>query len=299
MSMHAVEITPGRAPSRVLHDPLRGTEYRMVRRLGAGATSEVYEAVGPRGARCAVKVLRAVYVDDPKAVFRLHLEARALSSLDHPSLSRVLDVGATAAWRPFFAMPLLDGETARDRLGRRGPIAPAIACAIMAEALGGLDAAHRGGVVHRDVKPAHLFLPSVKLGAPRRRCVVLDFGVAKILGASSSRTTASRILGTPRYLAPEQILCGHIDARTDVYAAGLTLFELIAGQSPFDAEDPIEIMRAHLEAEPRDLREHAAVSAELAHAVSRAIAKAPSRRWPSARAFAAVVERAAAREVAR
>jgi len=223
MSM-SVETPSPRSPSRILHDPLPGTGYEARRRLGGGSTAEVFEAVGPDGARCAVKVLRAVFADTPDAVFRLEQEAQALSVLDHPGLLPVIEAGTTETGRPFFVMPLLRGETVKDLLARRGPMAPDDACAVMGEALDALDAAHRAGVVHRDVKPGNLFLP---LGSGRRT-MVLDFSVAKLLALPERLTTDPRIMGTPRYLAPEQILGGPVDARTDVYAAGLTLFEMIA-----------------------------------------------------------------------
>jgi serine/threonine-protein kinase len=301
MSMHAVEITFARDPgtSRLLHDPLPGTGYRALRRLGAGATSEVFEVIGPDRVRRAVKVLRAVFADAPEAIFRLEQEGRALGSLSHPSLVPVLEVGTTAAGRPFFVMPLLEGETLRERLSRRGKLPAAAACAFLADALDGLEAAHRAGIVHRDVKPANIFLPRRLPLQRARRCVVLDFGIAKVLTAPGRATTGSQILGSPRYLAPEQILGGRVDARTDVYAAGITLFEMIAGRPPFDAEQPIEVMKEHLAEAPHKLRDFADVSPELGHAVERAIAVAPARRWPSARAFAAVLDRAAARELAR
>jgi eukaryotic-like serine/threonine-protein kinase len=299
MLMTAVEAPSYRSPSRILHDPLPGTGYCAVRRLGGGATSEVYEAFGLDGKRCAVKVLRSLFADTPEAVFRLEQEGLALAALDHPSLVPVLDVGTTATDRPYFAMPLLEGETVKARLARRGPFAPAEACAIVAEALEGLDAAHRAGVVHRDVKPGNLFLPARRTGLPARRCVVLDFGVAKLVDRPDGPTTDSGVMGTPRYLAPEQLLGGRVDARTDVYATGLTLFEMIAGRGPFDGTDPIEEMRARLESTARRLRGLAPVSGELEHAVARAVEVSPARRWPSARAFAAVLERAAERERAR
>jgi serine/threonine-protein kinase len=288
MSMAAVETS-----SRILFDPLPGTGYAALRRLGGGATSEVFEAVGPGRARCAVKVLRASFSDCPDAVCRLEREGRALGWLDHPGLVPVLDAGTTATGRPWFAMPLLQGETVKDRLLRSGPMDPAEACAIVGEALEALDVAHRAGVVHRDVKPANLFLTRP---GPRAGVMLLDFGIAKLLAAPGRFTTDACIVGTPRYLAPEQILGGAVDARTDVYAAGMTLFEMIAGRAPFDASGPIDLMRAHLEETPRRLRDCAEVSAELDHAVARAVAKPPARRWPSARAFAAVLVRAERRE---
>ncbi len=288
MSM-AAEISAHQSPSRILYDPLPGTGYRALRRIGGGSTSEVFEAVGPSRARCAVKVLRSAFADTPDAVFRLEQEGRALAALDHPGVAPVLDAGTTATGRPYFVMPLLEGETVRDRLARQGPMAPVEACAILVEVLEALDAAHRAGVIHRDVKPGNLFL--LRAGGARR-ALLLDFGIAKLLAWPDRCTTDPRIVGTPRYLSPEQILGGLVDARTDVYAAGLTLFEMIAGRWPFDAEGPLDAMRAHLEDAPLRLRSQAPVSAELEHAVARALAKSPGRRWPSARAFAAVLERA-------
>jgi serine/threonine-protein kinase len=295
MSMVAVEISALRSPSRILYDPLPGTGYRALRRLGGGSTAEVFEARGPGLPRCAVKVLRSAFADTPDAVFRLEQEAWALAALDHPGLLPVLDAGTTATGRPYFVMPLLSGETVRDRLARQGPMEPVEACAILVEVLDALDAAHRAGVIHRDVKPGNVFLRRPATGSGRR-ALLLDFGIAKLPGGRGRFTTDPRIVGTPRYLSPEQILGGEVDGRTDVYAAGLTLFEMIAGRWPFDAEGPLEPMRAHLEDTPLRLRALSPVSVELDHAVARALAKAPSRRWPSARAFAAVLDRARASE---
>src|SRR6185295_3861878 len=113
MSMQAVETTKGRSSSGILHDPLPGTGYRALRRIGAGTSSEVFEAVGPDRIRRAVKVLRAPFADEPELIRRLEQEGLALAALDHPSLVRVIDVGTTVAGRPYFAMPLLEGETVR------------------------------------------------------------------------------------------------------------------------------------------------------------------------------------------
>jgi serine/threonine-protein kinase len=296
MSMHAHDQSQVRARSEILHDPLPGTGYRTLRRIGAGLSSEVFEAVDRDGVHRAVKVLRSFFVSSPEAVFRLEQEGLALSTLNHPNLVPVLDVGTTAAGRPFFVMPLLDGATVRRRLHKRGRFAPATACAIVAEMLTGLDAAHRAGIVHRDVKPANVFLPRRRVLTRAPRCLVLDFGIAKLLDGSGRATTESRIVGAPRYLAPEQILGGRVDARTDVYGAALTLFEMISGQSPFEATGTIELMRAHVDEKPTNLQKLAPVSNELWHAIERALAKEPARRWPSARAFASVLERAAACE---
>jgi serine/threonine-protein kinase len=282
-------------------DPLSGTGFRARRRLGGGASSEVFEAEGPSGRICAVKVLRALHLDTRDAVRRLVCEGQALATLDHPNLVRVLDAGVTLDGRPWFAMPKLLGETLRDRLDRVGAIPPAEACSLFLGLLAGLDAAHAAGIVHRDLKPANLFLvPRPKrLGGAgeRERVIVLDFGVAKIAGSAIEPSTGAYVLGTPRYLAPEQVLGGAVDARTDVYAAGLVLYEMLTGSSPFACRGVIELMRAQLDEKPGRVRARARVGHELDHAVARAIEKSPGRRWASAGVFSAVIERALAIEI--
>jgi serine/threonine protein kinase len=280
-------------------DGLVGTPYRPIARIGAGTAAEVFEAEGPGGARRAVKVLRAIHMGTGHEASRLEQEAKALASLRHPNLVRVLDAGVTADGRPYFAMPRLYGETLRERLQRQGTIAPAHAAALLAEILEGVGVAHAAGIIHRDIKPANIFvtprskpLSAARGGALAERCILLDFGLAKLSFGPSDRTTDAHIIGTPRYLAPEQILGGAVDPRTDVYAAGLVLFEMIAGRSPYEATDSLGWMTAHVDSRPPRLRGCAAVSAELDHVVARALAKEPSRRWSSARVFAEVLARA-------
>jgi serine/threonine-protein kinase len=122
--------------------------------------------------------------------------------------------------------------------------------------------------------------------------MMLDFGIAKRGGATFDPTSGGHVIGTPRYLAPEQVLGGHVDARTDVYAMGLCVYEAIAGRGPFETMDPFEIMHAHLDVTPKRLGERAAVEPFLDAAVSRALEKRPAARWPSARAFAAALRHA-------
>jgi serine/threonine-protein kinase len=281
-----------------VEDALAGTGYRAVGWLGEGASSEVLAAVDARGAPCAVKILHAFHASSAEARFRLRLEARALAALDHPALVPVLDHGVTPGGRPFLVMPRLEGETLAARLRSGGPLAPRVACAILRRALAGLAVAHDAGVIHRDVKPANLFLATgrdeggpARLATIRPRVVVLDFGIAKIVGAAGP--TGANVLGTPRYLAPEQILGGAVDARADVYAAGIVLFEAIAGRSPYDASGPAAHLLAHVRQRPMRLAEAARVPASLDRAVARALAKSPGDRFSSARAFAGALGRAA------
>lgn len=290
---------------------LPGTSYRLVRRIGAGSSSEVYEAIGRRGEARALKILRQERARSREASARLVQEARALAAVDHPHVVRVEDAGVTADGRPFLVMPLLLGETLRRRLDARGPLPPSAAVGVARQVLSALAAAHRAGIVHRDVKPANVFLardparPGA-LGRTRRerwaagapgdlgRALLLDFGIAKLRWTGAELTSGEHVIGTPRYLSPEQILGGQVDARTDVYALGLILFEAITGRSPFAADDPIALMRAHLTEPPPRLRDLAGVPPALDHAVARAIAKAPALRWQTAEAMSEALASACA-----
>jgi eukaryotic-like serine/threonine-protein kinase len=279
-------------------DALLGTRYRAVGLLGVGASSEVYEARGPDGELCAVKVLRSMYEGPCEAAFRLAQEGAALAALDHPNIVKVTAAGATFDGRPYFVMERLVGETLRQRLDREGKLAPLRACELALGVLDALDAAHRAGIVHRDVKPSNIFLHRPGGRAVDERPVLLDFGIAKLEGAGACPTTGGHVLGTPRYLAPEQILAGRVDARTDVYSVGLVLFEAIAGRSPYGPTDALnalnatESMYAHLTAKPHPIRRFARVSSGLERVLARALRKEPDRRWPSAGAFAVALERA-------
>lgn len=281
--------------------PLPGTSYRLVRRIGAGSCSEVFEAIGSHGELRALKLLRAMHEGTSEIAARLVQEGRALSTLSHPHLVKVDEVGVTADGRPFFVMPRLFGETLRERLDARGPLATAAAVSIAVQVLGGLEAAHRAGIVHRDVKPANVFLarasgppsaadPGGDAGSPdAEHAVLIDFGIAKVRCDGLEPSSGSHVLGTPRYLAPEQILGGEIDARTDVYAVGLLLFEALTGRGPFPVVDSMAVMRAHLSTPAPRLRSLLDVPPGIDHAVARALEKAPGLRWQTAEEMAAAL----------
>jgi serine/threonine protein kinase len=265
-----------------------GTPYTFVRRLGAGGSAEVFEVLDAHGRPFALKLLRQMVAASREGQIRFVREARALASVSHPNLAPIVDAG-NAAGRPYFVMPLFQGETLRDRIRRVGPLHPSEATTIAMDVLSGLDAAHRASIVHRDVKPANIFLT-------RDAAIVLDFGVAKILDdGPSDFTTGRHVVGTPRYLAPEQILGGRIDPRTDVYALGITLFEALTGFDPYGAVGTADIMRAHVFETPFRVRELALVSAELDQIVSRALERFPAYRWASAAAFGEALARCRAR----
>jgi serine/threonine protein kinase len=283
-----VRPTPTCAPSLNLPTPggLDGTPFTPTERLGWGMLTEVLACDGPDGEEVALKVVRPGCLDPREATTRLLQEAEILGRIAHPSVVALRSVGQTQDGRAYLVMPRLYGETALERLRRKGaPQRLGRAVRTVVEVLDGLSAAHAAGVVHRDVKPSNVFHADVVDGRGRRseRAILLDFSVA--YERSSARSTTSHVLGTPRYLAPEQILSGALDARTDVYGAGLLAFELLTGRGPFDATSTRALLAAHLEARPRPVSAFAEVPPELDAVIGIALEKRPDRRFPTAAAF--------------
>ena len=227
-----------------------GTEldgrYRIEAELGSGGAGTVYRALElERQAAVAVKVLRPELASSAELRQRFAREARALTSLSHPNIVAVVDSGV-ASDTAYLVMELLEGETLSARL-RRGALPLREALGIMGQLLSALAFVHQQGLVHRDVKPANIFLQAEAQGAVRVR--LLDFGLAKFLAPEASGgpslTRAGQIFGTPSYMAPEQIAGQQADPRTDVYAAGIVFFEMLAGRVPFQG-DAAEVMRRHI-----------------------------------------------------
>ncbi len=272
-------------------DRLPGTPYVIVRLLGQGGMGEVYEVEHRElGRRSAVKVLRRDHHDRPDLAGRMRAEARSLARLRHENLVEVFDLGVTSDGRPYFAMPLLRGRDLRSELARLGVLAPRAAAELVAQALDGLAAAHAAGLVHRDVKLENLFL------GDDGRVKVLDFGVAKAF--SGGLTLPGGSPGTPRTMAPEQCSGRPVDARADVYAAGLALYELCAGRGPFDElQGNVHALRfAHCEREPPPPSHLGPqpIDRAVEAVILRALAKDPADRYPGAAAMAAALRRAIA-----
>lgn len=287
-------------PPPLPDDPLRGTRYALGRALARGAMGSVFEAKHRElGTTVVVKLLRAGLVAREDLAARLRVEARALARMSHPNLVAVLDLGTSADGRPFIVLERLSGRTLGDELRRRGCLPPLDAIDLVRQALAGLEAAHRAGIVHRDVKLDNLFLCDA--GNNGRRVVkVLDFGVAKILDAGAEiaprfETEEGVVLGTPAYLAPEQVKAGPVDARTDVYAAAVVLHRLLTGRSLFSHRDPAQLLAAAAFELPAPPSRHAptALPRELDELVLRALAKDPAERPASARAFSRELGRVA------
>jgi serine/threonine-protein kinase len=253
---------------------------------------EVYEALDTRlGRRVALKVLPEDLARDPERKRRLEREARTVASLDHPHICILHDIGRAVPRGPhastlaidFLVMELLEGETLESRL-RRGALPVEEALGYGIEIADALDKAHGRGVVHRDLKPGNVML--TKTGAK-----LLDFGIAKVAPDSEvaaavpdSLTLDGAILGTPQYMAPEQLRGAPVDARTDLFALGAVLYEGLTGKKAFPGDSPASIIATVLDAEPDDLTPWLPTGQRLLDRVVRTcLAKDPDDRWQSAR----------------
>ena len=250
--------------------------YRIVALLARGGMGDVYRATDPRlGRDVALKTLTSAERGDGHAVERFLQEARITASLDHPNIVKVFDVGMSNG-RPYLVSELLDGETLRAPIGR-GPLAPADALSIASALTRGLVAAHARGLVHRDLKPENIFL--TRSGTAK----ILDFGIAKLAQDPALprglATLTGVVLGTAGYLAPEQVKGDPVDARTDLFALGSILFELMTGQRAFVRDHTIDTLHAIVHDDPPDLLPPGTAMTAI---VRRLLAKAPDARFQSA-----------------
>ena len=271
--------------------------YRLERLLGSGGMGAVFAALDEREqVSVAIKVIEPRQGDDPTYVERLRREGAAMAAIDHPAIVRVRDVGDDAG-RPFLVMELVDWPTLHELL-TGPPLEPAHALAFTDQLLDGLTAAHARGIVHRDLKPTNIFAIQ---DADGPRVKIFDFGVMKQVaeGAQKHLTRTGMVLGTAEYMAPEQALGDPLDARTDLYAVGCVLFELLTGRPPFCGMPAMQIMTAHvIETPPPVARLQPALAGldGVERLLARALAKQPAGRFPSAVEMRVAV-RAAQREL--
>ncbi|RYZ08871.1 MAG: serine/threonine protein kinase [Myxococcales bacterium] len=266
-------------------DLVPGTRYRVTRLVGTGGMGRVYEVEHEElGKRFVLKALLHELSRREDLVARLRNEWRALARLEHPNIVGVTDAGTSDSGVPFYVMERLEGETLSALLHRQRRLHPQHALGIAAGILQGLHAAHQIGVVHRDVKPPNIFLTTA--GAVK----VLDFGIAKIKDAKGVITARGIAVGTPRYMSPEQAQGAPVDARSDIYATGLMLFEMLSGVGPFDdAKDHNELLLAHLGRPAPLLSSICVVAPELDAVVAAMLAKDPRERPRSAQQVAETV----------
>ncbi|HET6371728.1 MAG TPA: protein kinase [Candidatus Polarisedimenticolia bacterium] len=264
--------------------------YEIISPLGAGGMGQVYRARDTKLDReVAVKVLSARFSEDPEALARFQREAKAVAALSHPNILAIFDFG-TADGVVFAVTELLDGETLRARL-ETGPLPPRKAANYALQIARGLAAAHEKGIVHRDLKPDNLFITR------DGQLKILDFGLAKqsaVFGSSGDSgaqgatllTEAGIVMGTTCYLSPEQVKGAAVDGRSDIFAFGSLLYEMITGQRAFSAGSPVETMGAILREEPPEVAAAGSLAVSLERIARHCLEKDPQERFQSARDLA-------------
>ena len=259
--------------------------YEIIEAIGHGAFSDVYLAVDPDGGRVVLKCPHEGIIGDVATFDRFRREMEIARRLDHPGIQHSLDPGGDRT-RPYLVMEYIEGETLREHLARRGRLPIAEAVALVDQLADAMGYAHRQGVTHRDLKPENVLVTAD--GRP----VVTDFGIALMSGARrlTWRWLTSQ-MGTPDYMAPEQVQGERGDARTDVYALGVILFELLAGRVPWEGDNPLSIMnQAVTRPAPSLLDLDPSIPPPLDAIVRKCIRKDPAERYPDAAALAADLE---------
>jgi serine/threonine-protein kinase len=275
--------------------------YEVVAQLGEGSMGTVWLALNAStGHQSAIKFLRPELMQDEGAIARFINESRATNAIRHPNVVDIIDAGVLRCdgRTPYLMMEFLKGESLCQRLQRSQSLAVPKAVDIACQIASALAAAHRLRIVHRDLKPENLFLVPDNTMAERVRVKVLDFGIAKLCGAmngNSARTQTGVLLVTPQYMSPEQCLgvSGTIDHRTDIYALGTILYEMLCGQVPFVSEGIGEILILQVFEKPPSLRARLPeIPESLERVVLRALAKNPEERFDSMLDFARAVREA-------
>ena len=260
-------------------------QYEILERIAGGGMGEVFKAKDLELDRfVAIKCVRPDLANLEEAAERFRAEARTLAALSHRNIATVYRFFMNQD-RLFLVMEYIDGRAFGDVL-KGGELHDAeFAVSLVTDALRGLDYAHERGVVHRDIKPGNLMLDE------DQTVKVLDFGIAHIIGGTRL-TRAGSVVGTPAYMAPEQILSRSVDPRTDLYSMGVVLYELITGKLPYAADSDFELMRAHVDSTPRPIEElvRKPVSSELKNAIRKALEKDLDQRFQSAPEFIEALE---------
>ncbi|MGW5383664.1 Stk1 family PASTA domain-containing Ser/Thr kinase [Nocardia sp. NPDC003963] len=263
--------------------------YRIDAPIARGGMSMVFRGVDTRlGRQVAIKVMDPKFAGDPQFLSRFEFEARAVAGLKHSSLVEVYDQGIDGEY-PFLVMELVQGGTLRELLRERGPMPPHAVRAVAEPVLAAIGVAHAAGLVHRDVKPENVLISDT--GDVK----IADFGLVRAVAAANT-TSASVILGTAAYLSPEQVTSGSADARSDVYAFGILIFELLTGRVPFTGDNSLSVAYQRVENDvPCPSEFIAGVPPEFDRLVARATAREPGHRFADAGEMVAELRAVAAR----
>jgi tRNA A-37 threonylcarbamoyl transferase component Bud32 len=283
------EARSGPTATAVLSDPVLGRvvvdKYRVEEMLGEGGMGRVYRATQlSLDKTICLKLLRRELADDPETKARFHREARAASRLNHPNSIQVIDFGSSAQGELYLAMEYVRGRDLQQVLTSDFPLPEARIRHVMAQVLDALAEAHEQRVIHRDLKPENVMLTRHRDDPDWVK--VLDFGIAQIQETGPAQTRLTRaglVCGTPEYMSPEQARGEPLDARSDLYSAGVILYHLATGMLPFQADTPLGFVAKHLTEEPAPPRaRRAEVSMGLSTLILKALEKDPAKRFDSA-----------------
>src|SRR5919197_6312123 len=274
---------------------LLGGRYQVGELLGYGGMAEVHRGRDLRlGRDVALKTLRHDLARDATFQLRFRREAQNAASLNHPAIVAVYDTGEEhgpgGEELPYIVMEFVNGRTLKEVLGTEGPLMPRRALEITADICAALEFSHQHGIIHRDIKPGNVMLTQTG------QVKVMDFGIARALASgATTMTQTSAVIGTAQYLSPEQARGEPVDARSDVYAAGCVLFELLVGHPPFVGDSPVSVAYQHVREDPRAPSElNPEVNPDIDAIVLKALAKNPANRYQSAGEMRADLLRAAA-----
>ena len=285
-----------------LESPIDG-KYRILSRLGVGGMGEVYKVLHIHlNAIRVIKLMRANIAADEGAHERFVREARLATRIQHPNVAALFDFSTLDDGSYYMVWEYIEGINLHELIDQRGPLSPRYAATLAAQALMGLDAIHRAGIVHRDVSPENLMITREigGDGGDGERVKIIDLGIAKSLAADEQKTQTGMFVGKWKYCSPEHLgmlpAGERIDSRADLYSFGIVLYEMLTGVPPFQADTPHAYLMMHSQQRPKPLREvnpRTSVPRELEALIFRALEKDRANRFATAREFAQALERLA------
>ena len=281
---------------RYLEHPLDG-KYQILSRLGIGGMGEVYKVLHIHlNAVRVIKLMRANIATDPGAHDRFQREARLATKIQHPNVATLFDFSTLEDGSMYMVWEYIEGINLHELIDERGPLSPRYAAQLASQALRGLDAIHRAGIVHRDISPENLMITRDDSGDERVK--IIDLGIAKGASGEDNKTKTGMFVGKWKYCSPEHLgmlpAGERIDGRADLYSFGIVLYEMLTGVPPFQADTPHAYLMMHASQAPKAMREAnpgVTASPELEAVILRALEKDRTKRFQSARDFAQAIER--------